>query len=489
MLSNASDFDETKMSRLAMHAHGAPLILAGRPMNRRHRKDPKPPPPQQHNLKVIAADVANVTNVQATAALNGQCDTNTDDKEVSTSGGCLNANASNPDECGSSSSSSSSSSCPVQQSEMCLPRIIKPRKRRKKDRKPTNGVAATIPTAIPNATVTANMTGTQLSSSNASLTSPALVTTAVAKTEPDNLLMNTTSTVCFNLNQMLAAATNDQMVSNNSIHQQLNGVTDDFKPCYFELSQELSLDIGLKPELEQTFDDGIDVNDDSDAAGVHNTDGLTTCSCRLCDPYCRIWAFPLRRSCSDETDDRIRNRVKDVGVIGGNRAMQPRNEWRSTPQLQPATANGSCGLPNVSLDHRHQLQQLIQQQSNLLQEMTSPHTRKSSFSDSSNDSGCCSCCSCCCTCDLLGGSSSGGGNNAAGVFTDSIQEIQRQMQRVDLGGTTSSLFSTVEDTCNFRALDIDASNLTSCIELDRGNEVLNCLDMVWNHGVNNNLTT
>lgn len=102
-----------------------------------------------------------------------------------------------------------------------------------------------------------------------------------------------------------------------------------------------------------------------------------SCSCRICDPFCRIWAFPLKKSCSDPTasmsglhasdlTDAMPN--PDVGVIGSHRTNGQRNEWRTSLALSPS---------NSSLDSKF---------SNELS------TRKNSFSDS-GDSGC----------DILGG--------------------------------------------------------------------------------------
>lgn len=57
----------------------------------------------------------------------------------------------------------------------------------------------------------------------------------------------------------------------------------------------------------------------------------SSCSCRCCDPAGKIWAFPLRRSCSDNSAEVAEEtRRKDVGVIGGGRAAA-RTEWRSVP--------------------------------------------------------------------------------------------------------------------------------------------------------------
>ncbi|KXJ80912.1 hypothetical protein RP20_CCG022777 [Aedes albopictus] len=123
-VNSKADFDENAMSRLALHAHGAPLILA----NNRYRSNsnktsghinkPKQVPSRDdhshHQIKLSQ----NMVNQQFSAAVVSHPN---DTHSV----------ASDESSPGTTNSSSSSTS-----SDTCLPRIIKPRKRRKKDRKP-----------------------------------------------------------------------------------------------------------------------------------------------------------------------------------------------------------------------------------------------------------------------------------------------------------------------------------------------------------------
>lgn len=129
-----------------------------------------------------------------------------------------------------------------------------------------------------------------------------------------------------------------------------NAGTFDFAGLIRDQQQQQQQPIQLQqPPLQQPQQH---LSDSSDS-GINNL----ACSCRLCDPFCKIWAFPLRRSCSDNSAEIELNRAKDVGVIGSNRSNSFRSEWRSSP---------------------HSLEQ---------QPDASPGSRKGSFSDS-GDSGC-----------------------------------------------------------------------------------------------------
>lgn len=115
-------------------------------------------------------------------------------------------------------------------------------------------------------------------------------------------------------------------------------------------------------------------NNESDAKTVADT---ISCSCRICDPFCRIWAFPLKKSCSDPTSTASSSSPMspaaelvtdaqpnpDVGIIGSHRMAGPRNEWRTSLGLSPSSS---------SIDSKFG---------------TEATTRKNSLSDS-GDSGC-----------------------------------------------------------------------------------------------------
>lgn len=258
----------------------------------------------------------------------------------------------------------------------------------------------------------------------------------------------------------------------------------------------------------------------------------SSCSCRLCDPFCRIWAFPLRRSCSDNTEVEASRQSKNVGVIGGNRVSTVRNEWRSSPQLLMSGSLLNSSLPDHSGGCSSTSEFSL--------------SRKGSFSDS-GDSGC----------DILSGLSfpddvllpsvtpteqfefKFSPDNA--VFSESINEISRKMmESMDLRSCSSedsgSVFSDSVFSDEFlMSLDslaqsglfnnnnmkninsnvqpnfvglqhtnagmwFDQNNVMSANdpslflnnsgkvnvdqfvyhhEKDRGDEVINCFDMVW----------
>lgn len=293
----------SSMSKMALHAHGAPLILTNSggsaastspqgPRNGNgftryrnkssssattanqnastHRMQPMLLNGGHHQYRVSASDSTNIIN----------CERNfvTDENSSILSN--------------SSSSASSSSGSPMVGDglvgDACLPRIIKPRKRRKKERKPGSH--------------TGHMSG--------------------------------------------GDATGDLAGSNHP-----------------------------KTSEEDDFED-------DDALVTSN------CSCRLCDPNSHIWSFPLRRVCSLETSSdnsfpdpmngndlyplhhhqqatKSQNKssssqAKDVGVIGGNRVNQQRNEWRGSPardqQLHLSLVGDECdndllGAEAVKLDN------------------------------------------------------------------------------------------------------------------------------------------
>uniref|UniRef100_A0A182KEP0 Uncharacterized protein n=1 Tax=Anopheles christyi TaxID=43041 RepID=A0A182KEP0_9DIPT len=96
----------------------------------------------------------------------------------------------------------------------------------------------------------------------------------------------------------------------------------------------------------------------------------SNCSCRLCDPFGRIWAFPMLRptSCSsaDGFEMEERNNKKNVGVIGSNRSSGAavRGKWCTSTEPVPFATISIGDSADECL------------------------SRKGSFSDSGSDSGC-----------------------------------------------------------------------------------------------------
>lgn len=335
-VNNKADFDENAMSRLALHAHGAPLILA----NNRYRANsnkssghlnkPKQVPSRDDHTHHQMKLAQNMMNQQfASAAVSHPNDTHS-----------VASDESSP---GTTNSSSSSTS-----SDTCLPRIIKPRKRRKKDRKPN----VQNVTPITGSVTTSNSSNTSTSNDN-------LPTVLVPGQIPTNHALLLDETTRDFLNEIA-------LIANGGGHFDFSGL-----PLIRELpqfaaqqKQQIQLPESQPQAQQQHFSSN---NSDSSDSGINNL----ACSCRLCDPFGKIWAFPLRRSCSDNSAEIELNRAKDVGVIGSNRSNSFRSEWRSSPH----------SLDQPGSDQRQLTHQPTQQ------EFGSGSSRKGSFSDS-GDSGC-----------------------------------------------------------------------------------------------------
>uniref|UniRef100_A0A182VPG0 Uncharacterized protein n=1 Tax=Anopheles merus TaxID=30066 RepID=A0A182VPG0_ANOME len=94
----------------------------------------------------------------------------------------------------------------------------------------------------------------------------------------------------------------------------------------------------------------------------------SNCSCRLCDPFGRIWAFPMLRqaSCSSADGFEPEERRKNVGVIGSNRnsGAAVRGKWCTSTESAPFATITIGDSADECL------------------------SRKGSFSDSGSDSGC-----------------------------------------------------------------------------------------------------
>ncbi|XP_049871013.1 uncharacterized protein LOC126370241 [Pectinophora gossypiella] len=125
MAGRAPPSRNTPVSKLAMHAQGAPLIIQNRHDRRKYINAPEQrnqrPPAHAENMsrdRCDAPEGSRPRNQQPPRATRGGRNNNTDAVSVA-----------------SDESSGSTNS------ETMLPRIIKPRKRRKKDRKPNNIVA------------------------------------------------------------------------------------------------------------------------------------------------------------------------------------------------------------------------------------------------------------------------------------------------------------------------------------------------------------
>lgn len=243
--SNGYEYDESSMSRLAKHTHGAPIIMS----SRYRSKSMKPMQPFGH-------ENGNSRNYNGfTKAPPSDDAHNYDDSGYHANG-------------------------------TCLPRIIKPRKRRKKDRKPMVGGAS--------------------------------------------MENNPPSPFTFASNQSSGFMQNVSVVGGNNAFQQSETFKRPAPPNENNLFFNGDFDPGsMLPLPSSTSSSPISLSNSS----LSSSTTTSSCSCRLCDPNCKIWAFPLRRSFSDNSAvemDHHNNNIhsdgvhiaagrKDVGVIGGNR--------------------------------------------------------------------------------------------------------------------------------------------------------------------------
>lgn len=185
-----------------------------------------------------------------------------------------------------------------------LPRIIKPRKRRKKDRKPTNNLQQTV--------------------ENASSTFPFTFSSTINETTMQNL-SNNNSVDCVNEN-------NNYNDSNNNYSQ--NSRNSKATKCdanvYFNNNTIFNSNLLASNIASSSISSSPISLSNSSLSSSNNS----SCSCRLCDPNCKIWSFPLRRSFSDNSSSKMESKdscdiekifnqkstIKDVGVIGSNRS-------------------------------------------------------------------------------------------------------------------------------------------------------------------------
>lgn len=258
--SNGYEYDESSISRLAKHTHGAPIIMS----SRYRSKSMKPMQPFGH-------ENGNSRNYNGFTKAP------------------LSDDVHNYDESGYHANGT------------CLPRIIKPRKRRKKDRKPM--VGASMENNPP----------------------PSPFTFASNQSSNNGFMQSNMS------------------VGNNAFHNQLN---ENFKRPAPPSENNLFFNCDFDPSSVLPLPSSTSSSPISLSNSSLSSSTTSSCSCRLCDPNCKIWAFPLRRSFSDnsavELDHHSNNNSghnsdgvhietgkKDVGVIGGNRV---KTEWNTASE-------------------------------------------------------------------------------------------------------------------------------------------------------------
>lgn len=198
------DDPSSSLARLAVHTQGAPLIVT-KTFNHRKNKQNRSTSNGNRHTKVF--ENSNIKKQNKCGSVN------TDTISVT-----------------SDESSSSNNS------EFCLPRIIKPRKRRKKDRKPLLG---------------------RLSSQDG------FSTDSTSPEVDNNLSLGLVFPFTFDV---YASSNAKSFTQNNEVHT-LN-------------------DISEAPKLHHAFEDIKDVEDPKDINGNQQT---SVCQCRYCDPNSQIW--------------------------------------------------------------------------------------------------------------------------------------------------------------------------------------------------------
>ncbi|CRL07034.1 CLUMA_CG019980, isoform A [Clunio marinus] len=391
--SNGYEYDENSMSRLAKHTQGAPIIMASRYQN----KSLKLVQPFSHE----SGDTRN-NNIN----------------------GCSKAplvdDAHNYDEAGYHANGT------------CLPRIIKPRKRRKKDRKP------------------------------------------IASTSIEN---NPPNPFAFSSNQSNGFMQNMSATSNNNAYQ-TQSANDNFKkPAPPTNENNLFFNCDFDPSTflplpSSTSSSPISLSNSS----LSSSTTASSCSCRLCDPNCKIWAFPLRRSFSDnsavELDHHnnsnfdtvhIETNKKDVGVIGGNRV---KTEWNSR-------GGSTFSILDMIEFNNHQHQKSLVMEVNRL---------RSESSSDSGDSGC----------DLL----LGGLTISDNILTSTLKTFGDNLTSEKLNAITQrlsdfSLMSTPRATDLISSIDMinntnDSHLNANELAAENRSQLDNLLSFQSNHNSNNN---
>lgn len=344
---NGYDYDEMALSRLAKHAHGAPIILSGRYRSKSMREvKPQHSFGHENGKNNFNQNLLKPTITQTTAHnLSLDVDSHTYD-ESATYGNGSHTNGT------------------------CLPRIIKPRKRRKKDRKPI---------------VVTGQLHDNLSYSM-----------------PTNFIANTLGN-----NAQFQASTNDGRFPNVDHFDAMNFKRPAPKPATENGFYNCDFDPTTLVSVSSSSTSSSPISLSNSSLSSTTSAATSSCSCRLCDPFCKIWAFPLRRSFSDnsavELDHYNNNNhmKKDVGVIGGNRVqatISNSNSNSSSINSSSSKSNwNSSGTSFSFLDimefnhyHRQQQEQKLQLPSlaattTLLSDVD--RLRSESLSDS-GDSGC-----------------------------------------------------------------------------------------------------
>lgn len=310
--SNGYEFDEKSMSRLAKHTQGAPIIMSN---SNRYRSN-KPPKTMQSSFNHENVDSRNFNNNN---------NSNSGHSYVTLSKSSTPSSVVPLAESNSVEESPNYEDAGYNSNGTCLPRIIKPRKRRKKDRKP---IVSTSNVEIMNPPPTQLLQQT-------SATASSYPFTFAPNQSSNGYLPSMTSSRNGNCGSN-AFSSNATVKSENFTRTMPLNDMNLFFNCDFDSN------MANPPPSSSSASSPISLSNSSLSSSSATT---SSCSCRLCDPNCRIWAFPLRRSFSDNSAtelDRCNDvqhieplslnfKKKDVGVIGGNRVKtEPPNAGDSS---------------------------------------------------------------------------------------------------------------------------------------------------------------
>lgn len=311
--SNGFEFDENSMSRLAKHTQGAPIIMSN---SNRYRSN-KPIKTMQSSFNHENCGSRNFSSSSTNNHSNTNNNNNTNyvtvTKQQPITSSSTSTTVATPESCSIIESENQNyEDAGYNSNGTCLPRIIKPRKRRKKDRKPlVSSVDINPPTQ-------------HLQTSKNSYPF-----TFAANQSSNGYLQSMTSSNNSNNN-------NNNNIGVSNAFNAVNGGENYTRPMPLNdmnlfFNNDFELNSANPASTSSPASSPISLSNSSLSSSSATT---SSCSCRLCDPNCRIWAFPLRRSFSDNSAtelDRHNDGLhfesmplngsskKDVGVIGGNR--------------------------------------------------------------------------------------------------------------------------------------------------------------------------
>uniref|UniRef100_A0A182W381 Uncharacterized protein n=1 Tax=Anopheles minimus TaxID=112268 RepID=A0A182W381_9DIPT len=364
----------------------------------------------------------------------------------------------------SSSTSSASSATSSVSTEMCLPRIIKPRKRRKKDRKPNGqttigGVVSAGNGDDPGMCLTSDSANSGCAAGSLPCLESHLlhvgsgsnvhtVNNILLQHQQSPLHCSPASMESFGsgaanvrdiLNELSYLASHNPSVlfperltlspgfgsanssgagteSNDASNAMIRHQT---VPFEFLCSSDMNT-AQTESTLAQVSNSSPSISTPVSVTEPTSPSASSTCSCRMCDPFGRIWAFPMLRhsSCSSTDGFEAESRKKNVGVIGSNRSSGTalRGTW--------CTSAESVSLAPLNLGD-------------------SPDdgclSRKGSFSDSGSDSGC----------DLLLSRLPGLCSTEEEEEDDDEEEHETRTECVGQGEESDSLLSSTQIGKNF----------------------------------------